>query len=149
MRKSGRGAQWKLNSPEAFALQGFPKDPVWMDPWLAPLRSEKWLGGGRGGGAAGRLILPRGVASFHGAGPWAKGGAVGGLARGRSGWVSEQSPPGKGGLIPFSGHSYLSYPSLMPGSHETPPLHTPAPDPFSHLALLEGALMCALGSIEL
>lgn len=81
MRKPGRGAQWKLNSPEAFALQGFPKDPVWMDPWLAPLRTAAgWGGGERRDG----LILSWGVASFHGAGLWTKGGAIGGLARGPS-----------------------------------------------------------------
>lgn len=110
MRKPGRGAQWKLNSPEAFALQGFPKDPVWMDPWLAPLRTAAGRGReeGRAYSLMGRGFISRGGTLDKGWGHrWP-------CARAKWG-ASEQSPPGKGGLIPFSGHRYPTYPSVMPG----------------------------------
>lgn len=100
MRKPGRGAQWKLNSPEASALLGFLRTGFGLI-----LGSHRSAQNGRGVGGWGwrNLILLRGVASFHGAGPSVEGGAVGGLARMLSEWVSEPSPPGKGGLV----HSFL------------------------------------------
>lgn len=129
MRKPGRGAQWKPNSPEASALQGFLRTGFGLIlASLTALLRTAWRGGR---GQQEEDLILRGVASFHGAGPLAEGGTVGGHTHMLSEWVSEPSPPRKGRLISFSGHSYLSYPAScqvptkrFPSTpqHLTPPL---------------------------